>query len=246
MDVKNFIAANGLWRPQSWYFKHAHPWWEITFYTSGSGSLLAGDKEIPFEPGTVVCMPPHTPHKEIGKSPFTNCWVAIEKLETGDSFPVFEVPTEHPVVQLISILHVETQLQHDISQVVVQNVFNAFMAYLHEWLASSPNEQLVLRLRRTLIANLAHADFRVGDAMARVPMSRDHLRRLFKAFVGVGPKEYLTELRMARARDLLQLGTSVKQTADEVGIPDPYHFSRVFRRTHGISPSAYRKEHSHA
>ena len=52
-------------------------------------------------------------------------------------------------------------------------------------------------------------------------------------------------MRLRKAQQLL-IGTdrSVAEIAREVGHPDPYHFSRVFRRSVGVSPAKYRKQTS--
>jgi len=65
--------------------------------------------------------------------------------------------------------------------------------------------------------------------------------RRFRALVGMPPMKYLEQLRMAEAeRLLLNTDLHVQEIARRVGYPDPYHFSRVFRRSKGHSPSAYR------
>ena len=67
----------------------------------------------------------------------------------------------------------------------------------------------------------------------------------FLELVGVRPLEYLMRWRIERAQYLLLTGSSsVKQVAAEVGIPDAAHFTRVFRRICGSSPTDYRTGHS--
>ena len=72
--------------------------------------------------------------------------------------------------------------------------------------------------------------------------SEKYLSALFKKNTGVGFSAYLTELRIARARELLAAGEgSVAEVARASGFRDPLYFSRVFRETTGQSPSDYRK-----
>jgi len=64
-----------------------------------------------------------------------------------------------------------------------------------------------------------------------------YLCRLFKRFRRQTPFQYLQNLKMNRAVDLLQSGhRSVKETAQELGFSDPYNFSRTFKRVFGFSP----------
>lgn len=65
--------------------------------------------------------------------------------------------------------------------------------------------------------------------------------RRFREQTGQSPMRYLTQARVARARELLMETTlSVKQAALAVGYDDPLHFSKVFRRVLGVPPSACR------
>lgn len=77
-----------------------------------------------------------------------------------------------------------------------------------------------------------------------VNLSSSRLNRLFKRDVGTSPGRYLRALRMARARVLLErTNLHVKDIMSSVGINDPSHFSRDFRRYHGVAPSEVREQH---
>jgi len=74
-------------------------------------------------------------------------------------------------------------------------------------------------------------------------MSYSHLRQQMRRITGVAPHQYLLRLRCESARQLLSdTDLPIKQIATRVGIPDPYSFSRTFRRCVGSSPAAYRKQ----
>jgi len=66
-------------------------------------------------------------------------------------------------------------------------------------------------------------------------------RRRVRALTGCSPQEYLTRLRLVRAKSLLVHSASpVLEVARVCGFEDPYYFSRVFQRVEGMSPSAFR------
>jgi AraC family transcriptional regulator of arabinose operon len=95
-------------------------------------------------------------------------------------------------------------------------------------------EQMQRRLAEPLsVPRLAHA----------VNLSVSRFAHLFRDQIGVSPRRYLHSLRMHRARILLQRTfLSVKEIMGQVGLSDPSHFSREFRRHHGESPLQLRRK----
>jgi AraC family transcriptional regulator of arabinose operon len=82
----------------------------------------------------------------------------------------------------------------------------------------------------------------ISQLAALVNLSPARFRHLFKAQYGVGPSQYLQNLRLRRARVLIERTfLSVKEVMALVGYNDPSHFSRDFRRVHGVSPSELRR-----
>ena len=70
----------------------------------------------------------------------------------------------------------------------------------------------------------------------------EHLCRLFRRTLRRSPLECLRIARLERAATLLaRSNLAVKQIADSTAFASPYHFSRMFRRMHGLSPRDYRK-----
>ena len=68
-------------------------------------------------------------------------------------------------------------------------------------------------------------------------------RRDFRARFGVGPKRWLMERRLERARELVRDGDrSVSEVADAVGYASTSHFIEVYRGAYGVTPGAERGE----
>ncbi len=69
-------------------------------------------------------------------------------------------------------------------------------------------------------------------------MSMTSFRREFKARVGMSPTKYKNNLRLEKARQLLECGDcSVGEASRLVGLPDICYFSKLFKREFGINPS---------
>ena len=97
----------------------------------------------------------------------------------------------------------------------------------------------------TLRANQYKENYSLADmaAISRMPM--ETFRKRFVAEVGMPPLSYVLHCKMERAKELLRdQNYSVRQAGAEVGMQDPYHFSKQFKHIVGISPSAFMKQAS--
>jgi AraC-like DNA-binding protein len=66
-----------------------------------------------------------------------------------------------------------------------------------------------------------------------------HLIRLFQRHLGLTPYAYLTQVRIAKSRQLLRLGEPVAQVALDVGFADQAHFTKRFKQLTGTTPAFY-------
>lgn len=73
--------------------------------------------------------------------------------------------------------------------------------------------------------------------------THEHFTRVFSSMYGMTPKKAILDRRLRRAEQLM-IGNSatIKQIAYEVGFRDEHHFSRMFKRIRGITPSEYIKK----
>lgn len=80
------------------------------------------------------------------------------------------------------------------------------------------------------------------DQIARnMYLSPFYISKIFKTETGDTPINYLIELRMERAREILESGQagSIQNVAAQVGYEDAYHFSKLFKKHFGIAPSRW-------
>lgn len=86
------------------------------------------------------------------------------------------------------------------------------------------------------------------DELARKSsLSKEQLRALFQATLGVSPMKYVRRARMQRAKELLSLTAyPIKEVAAAVGFEDQHHFSRAFQQSEGMSPLEYRRSQKEA
>jgi signal transduction histidine kinase/ligand-binding sensor domain-containing protein/AraC-like DNA-binding protein len=105
------------------------------------------------------------------------------------------------------------------------------------------DDKLMERIVKAVHEHLSDPDYNVEQLADDVGLSRSQLHRRMKEMTGVATGKFVRDMRLKEAAHLLKLGTlNVSQVAYRVGFVDQAHFSTVFKKYYGVSPSDYGKE----
>jgi len=100
---------------------------------------------------------------------------------------------------------------------------------------------LAARIERAL-AEKYNQEISLAALQKEFGYTKDYLIRRFKQAYGATPFQYVAELRMSQARELLlTTNRTVSQIAEECGYHDLSVFYRIFAQAHGCSPKAWKK-----
>lgn len=84
----------------------------------------------------------------------------------------------------------------------------------------------------------------VQDVADFFQISARRLHQIFQPYFHMSPKQYINNMKVEKAKQILSAtSTPVTDIAALLGFDNAYHFSSVFKKTAGCSPSAYRAEH---
>lgn len=98
---------------------------------------------------------------------------------------------------------------------------------------------LAVRRARAFLEDAFDMKVTLDELASHAALDKFHLVRAFRSEVGLPPYEYLTHLRVARARAMLQRGVLVAEAAHAVGFCDESQLHRHFRRIVGVPPGVY-------
>ena len=102
------------------------------------------------------------------------------------------------------------------------------------------DELLMERIMKAVNKNLADSDFNVDMLTQEVGISRAQLHRKMKELTGISTSEFIRNIRLEQAARLLrEQKINVTQVAYTVGFSNLAHFSTIFRKHFGVSPSEY-------
>ncbi len=246
--------------------------YEFVLVLSGRGFLTTPAGPVPLKPGTLIFIRPFWPHGfDFGGKQCDHMAVHFDfrpNLPPKSKDPGERSPYEVQLTGGLQIPPVHQCLPGD----AIWNAFAALIDAAKSSAPISQVQQraelmrmisMLVNVPRPEIADDAGADSRTAARIDRAirhiaaelkePLSADelaeiaglspsHFTRLFRAYTGYTPMQFLRHERIKAARILLaDVDLSIKEIAARCGFDDQYHFSKVFHQIDGLSPSEYRE-----
>lgn len=118
-----------------------------------------------------------------------------------------------------------------------RQAFQALVAHMKEMYNSDRNS--IIKATQ-YIQQYYHQEITLQSISGLVHLSKNYFANLFRKEVGESFLEYLTRIRIEKAKTLLTGELKAGDIGSLVGIQDPKYFSKVFKKITGVSPSEYR------
>ncbi len=238
--------------------EHGH--WAISFVRDGSVETLTRGARSAAPSGTVMVHPPSLPYAEYAEVPGTHEWIVFE-CDVRPGLPLFRL---YPVAATVALsrpaafsalfgllLCAWESPPSALRDVRVSALtLQALSLILEDWEAagSLPRPPALMTAQDKfsgLISYLSrHLDRKMGreEIAAFAHLQPNHLDRAFRRAYGVSPMQMLRDLRLQRARHLLESSDhTVAAIAALCGFEEAGYFTRVFRRMVGQTPGEYRR-----
>ena len=120
-------------------------------------------------------------------------------------------------------------------------IYSAFYNLLDEVFALDLQiHPLLQKVVEFIEKNIGDTELSNSKLAKSVNISEVYLRKLFLKYYDTTPKQYILEVRVRKAKQLLEENRiSVTAISQECGFSSVYHFCRVFKQKVGISPTEY-------
>lgn len=226
----------------------------IHYVMKGAGYLIVNHRQYRVKAGESFLIRPYTlieyyPEKE---DPWEYVWVdfvgaqaEIWMAHTGfkEEMPVCSVEQAEKLLPLFCKL-LELDIYHQQKNEACGILLSILGIYLDifpaERLECADEDEKRIDMAVLLMKNHYHqSEFHIQMLCEMLHISRVTLYRHFVKKAGISPKQYLLNYRIEQAKLLLDMGTSVKNTAASCGFEDVFYFSRVFKTHTGVAPSRY-------
>ena len=131
---------------------------------------------------------------------------------------------------------------------ILQEIFRDDILVTEKNPADRPvRDEFLTEMSSHILINLDNAEFNVASLAKHATMSQPVLYRKIKALTGLSVNDFIKSIRLRRAAELLcEPERTVYEVAYMVGFSDRKYFSREFKKTYEMTPSAYAQHHRSA
>ncbi len=249
-----YLVTVGLGEQRPVERQHGCPDFHWLHTVAGRGIVQMESSRRTLSPGQGFLMYPHTPCTYWPDDSWNVMWLTFNGsnvegfLRAWGLPPRFvDLPDPKAPASGIRQMLAATAPASDYTSARLSSMLYEFLVEL-SWQASRDKDILLKRQRIEPVLQILDEDYGQPltlDAMAAaIAVTPQHLCRPFQAVMGMTPWNYLTALRITKAKDLLaDTGHSVAAIAAAAGFGNTSHFCTVFRRHVGLTPSQFRSRH---
>ncbi|WP_261301659.1 response regulator [Paenibacillus andongensis] len=122
----------------------------------------------------------------------------------------------------------------------VKHLFQETIRYVSSH-KKSITVKVVEKAKTFLESHYANADLTIEEIAHHLYLNPSHLSRVFRKELNCSLVEYLTKIRLGKAKELLDgdLKITLSDITEQVGYSDPYYFSKCFKKFFGVTPTVY-------
>ena len=207
----------------------------VHFVINGKGTLINSKGSHPVSKGEafIIRKGEQTTYIADKDEPWEYAWIAFLGSRTSlfdDAPDVFKTPAELDM-KLLEYVKRGTNSPDIFTAILYELIYHLFDAESHE-----THDQRIRNVHRYIKYNYMD-NITVAGLASLFGFERTYLFRMFKQRYGVGPKEYLTQVRLDKGKWLLSQGYSVAESAYMVGYSDAFSFSKAYKNRFGVAPT---------
>lgn len=236
----------------TYYGNHYHEYYELILNLEGEGRAFMGEKEYPFSPGTIHIVPPHMPHRKESKQGFRDIYFHTDTIYPGpdgaggkyfSQIPIILNDDADKTMESILSTMLTRYLQKKKNDVILDSLYHIALQLIWEWYENVHLDPVINNIIQQLTLSFNDPEFKISSVLLATGYSQDHIRRRFHHATGMTPGEFLTEMRIRYAAQLLSQKNNLHLSVGDVGMMcgyyDSRYFSRIFKERMGMTPTEY-------
>ena len=239
--------------PGSAYGPSERDYYILHFVTNGKGKLKVGDFTFEIDKGDCFLLPPKltTFYEADKKDPYEYYWVGFDGIEAKELLKkagliinnnfVIKPKDYHKVLKRFIDVKVTTGMKYVAPYQLVGSLYLLLSELIDEDNIHEEEMKDYVDLAINYMNTNYDKDITVDTVSKVIGIERTYFYRLFKETTKISPKEYLTNLRLEKAKVLLCNTTmSISEVATAVGYSNYASFVKIFKVKYGDIPKTYR------
>ncbi|MBA4168263.1 MAG: AraC family transcriptional regulator [Chitinophagaceae bacterium] len=233
--------------------------YQIIYISKGQGSFESSScRDTPVGEGTMILLFPNEWHryKPDVNTGWDEHWIGFngEMMDhlVGKNFfqpgnPLLPIGHQESVVHIFNEIIEKTKeekagYQPSISGAVMHLLGKIYSCTKQQLFETQDQVELTVSRARILLRENVDRCIAVEDIARELQVGYSWFRKVFKAYTGMAPGQYLIQLKIERSKELLlDKNKSIKEVAYELNFDTSFYFSKLFKNKTGFSPEQFRK-----
>lgn len=231
----------------------------LIYCVEGKGKVQIEKKSYPLNPDDLIIIPAGTPHNYSAdeKDSWTIYWIHFKGIIANAVVDAMiaqfkghqgTVTFQNKRIELFDDIYGNLERGYGNDNLCYANmcVWHFLSSFLYDEKFNLPEKKeskqdTIIEPSINFMQKHLSETLRLSDIAESVNVSVPHYSFLFKQKTGFAPMEYFNQLKVQKAcQYLLFTDLRIKEISEQLGIEDPYYFSRMFTRLMGLSPKEYR------
>jgi AraC-like DNA-binding protein len=211
----------------------------LAFRLQGTASIVAAGKEYFVDTGDLLYLPQNLAYT----ARYTDTEMMVIHFKTARDDPepqVFSFSESGAIYKNFLAAHTLWKNKAPGHPALILSLLYEILGLLWERRTLAQVPALLLKAVSFINHHFRETGLSVGDICANVGISATYLRQFFKKYYHKTPIEYIIELRLEYARQLISCGATVEQAATESGFSDSKYFARTVKKRFGCTPREWR------
>jgi len=260
------IRPNGLYPFESHPAHHYFNWtfgrvldeYQIIYITKGQGVFESNHcPKVEITPGTIILLFPGERHryKPNCETGWDEYWIGlkgnvidnlVQKQFLNKQNPCLSIGLNENIFNLFLHIIEVTKTENVGYQQLISGAAFHLIGLIHSTVKHNAmaceSKELVVEEARILFRANINSDYSAEMAAKDLSVGYSWFRKIFKNHTGLSPGQYYIQLKIERAKELLNNPEiPIKEIAYELAFQNYFYFSTLFKKKTGLTPSDYRK-----
>ncbi len=224
------------------YPLHSHRNYEVMVYLSGKGYMKTTERNYPFEPSSVIIVPPETRHGSVSENGFKNISIEgeFDNIFHAKDIICFFDNADGEITSLAKLIYAG-RFKNKGYLSALCSAFTRLIAL--ETTSSVGIISKINEIAYQISEKYFDSELDLALLLKQSGYAPDYIRAQFKAVTQKTPSEFLNQVRINQARFLIDVysdSLSLSEISEKCGYNDYVYFSRTFRSFTGLSPRQYK------